>query len=365
MSGSLQRLDPRAIWTILQDPAANPREAVLIIGAGVVLLIMLILLVGIASMSGEASRGAVPSAVSRRRRRREVWVILGGWMAVLGLIGVTSGAVLTDTLTCARCHLDQLEASIESASAHSEVECSGCHSVPGVAGRAAMAVQTVGDLLLAWTETDIGIAHRKPSSAACLRCHAGIVDETAVRIVRVSHAEFVGEPGYRCLDCHGAAGHGPRGEPDDRPRMTLCLRCHDGETASAHCSLCHPGGITSVRGVSKHDYPQVRLPPVTTCEGCHAMERCDACHGLRLPHPPGWSTGPQHGRAGAFERRKLCRKCHDRSDCAVECHPSEAAPGDSHPVDWRTTHGLSSSAETQAQCRMCHFEGFSCKMCHD
>ncbi len=365
MSERLARLDPAFLWSVLQDPTAHPREAVLVIGVGVVLLIAVLLLIGIAFVSGEAARAGAVTETRRRRVRREAWVVAAAWMIASSALVFSGNLALTDRLTCLRCHVDRLEAAIEHSTPHTEVGCADCHAAPGVAGRLALGIQTASDLLLASTGTGMGIAGRLPSSEACLRCHSGVTEGTVSKIVRVSHAQFTRDATFRCLDCHGSVGHGPRGEPDDRPRMTLCLRCHDGETASAHCALCHPGGITDVRGVSKYDYPQVKLPPVTTCEGCHSMERCDACHGLRLPHPPGWATGPKHGRAAAFERRALCRKCHERNDCATDCHPHGAAPGDSHPADWRTQHGVSDSPEAQQACRACHFPGFGCRMCHD
>lgn len=353
---------------VLRDPASYPKQAALLIAAIVVTLIIVILVVGIAMVGAEVARGRPGPAPARRptRVRRDLWVVLGGWVAAVGVVLVAGGVVLTDTATCVRCHRDRFEASAEHSQAHSQIACASCHAEPGIGGRTALGVQTLADVVAQTSGRDLGTAERRPRSSSCLRCHVGIGNALVRRIVRVSHAEFVDDPAYRCTDCHASVGHGPRGEPDDRPRMTLCLRCHDGTGASADCSVCHPGGITDVRGVSAYDYPIVQLPPVTTCEGCHSMERCDACHGLRMPHPADWAEVGRHGRAGAFTRREKCKKCHERADCQSACHPVGAFPGDGHVAEWDTLHGADASPEALARCRQCHSAaGFSCRSCHD
>lgn len=359
------RLDE--IVAALRDPASSPQQAALLIAAIVVLLIVVILVVGIAIVGSEAAK-AKPAAATARRRvrvRRDLWVVLSGWVVAIGVAFVAGGVVLTDTATCVRCHRDRFEASAEHAQAHSKIACASCHAEPGIGGRTALGVQTLADVVVQATGRDLGTAERRPRSSSCLRCHVGIGNALVRKVVRVSHAEFVEDPAFRCTDCHASVGHGPRGEPDDRPRMALCLRCHDGSRASADCAVCHPGGITDVRGVSTYDYPLVQLPPVTTCEGCHSMERCDACHGLRMPHPPDWVEVGRHARAGAFSRREKCKKCHERADCQTACHPTGAFPGDGHAAEWQMLHGADTSREALTQCRQCHSNpGFSCEACH-
>ncbi|TLM70544.1 MAG: hypothetical protein FDZ70_09130, partial [Actinobacteria bacterium] len=269
---------------LLRNPAGNPRAAALLLAALVVVTLVVIVLAGLLIVVGGAPpdpRRSAPGARKRRRKRarRELWVVVGAWMLGIAAAGAAGGIVLTDSSTCVRCHKDRLEMSAADARHHAEIDCAACHAVPGLGGRVVLSLEVLTDLYAAATKRPAALDERRPRSDACRRCHRGIGDSITRKIVRVSHKQFVDEPGWRCLDCHGATGHGPRREPDDRPRMTLCLRCHDGVKASSECAECHPGGITDVRGVSVYDYPQVELGPVHTCEGCHSMERCDACHG--------------------------------------------------------------------------------------
>ncbi|MCL5290972.1 MAG: hypothetical protein M1548_00350, partial [Actinobacteria bacterium] len=75
--------------------------------------------------------------------------------------------------------------------------------------------------------------------------------------------------------------------------------------------------------------------------------------------PRRWSTAG-HAKAAAFEKKAICKKCHDNNFCG-NCHHF---PG--HPADWKLGHRVSGSAEKA--CMSCHLADKSpvfCDLCHD
>jgi hypothetical protein len=140
--------------------------------------------------------------------------------------------------------------------------------------------------------------------------------------------------------------------------MTSCADCHDGVTASRECDTCHVGDIADAGGGTA-EFDLVRLEPPTTCQGCHSLEGCTECHGIEMPHPPGWGDPRNHARSGAFDT-DLCVRCHDEM-----CSPCHSQIHTSHVPDWRTGHR---NAE-RVTCPQCHDETKvgtdMCTLCHD
>ena len=116
-----------------------------------------------------------------------------------------------------------------------------------------------------------------------------------------------------------------------------CGTCHDphAKTVDQHllkiappqlCRTCHgPGGIKP----ASHKQPgwpgnhgQIAKPDVSKCTQCHDEQTfCDACHGLRMPHPSDWlPTG--HAATASFAANSVCFKCHQMRLCQV-CHLRE------------------------------------------
>lgn len=188
-------------------------------------------------------------------------------------------------------------------------------------------------------------------SDRCVRCHSGVVDEvvtTSAGTLQVSHAE-PHAAGMVCTACHQRIGHQGAVEPS----MSQCLECHDSVIASAECSACHlvePTGAAAVaegRGAGSIIYQPVALDS-GNCYGCHETESCDACHGLRLPHPVEYIQGG-HAYDAAWEgKEQLCYQCHDPQECSL-CHRS-FSPASSHPPSFREEH---KSLSRDASC-YCH-----------
>ena len=139
--------------------------------------------------------------------------------------------------------------------------------------------------------------------------------------VMMSHVDPAAA-GFHCTECHIEAGHAP-GSP--RVQMTRCIRCHDGQTASAACPLCHRADTNRISyaadrtDATDRDFPKAQLPSISNCAGCHTEPACDACHGLPMPHPASFSRW-EHAQAGPFGSSPLCLRCHVGKDCE-RCHP--------------------------------------------
>lgn len=367
----LERLDPAVVWQVISDPTRNLTGATLLLAMAI--LVVLIVLTAVTALLetgiGRRRTAADTAAAVAERRRRPPWrsagIALLVAVVVLAVLLVGGTVVGTRDRVCVRCHVRSVaDAEGDRNGDHPTVACGGCHARRGLSGALGLAAGTVRSYAasLLGPGGDKGHAF----SESCLACHEDIVSGTrTVARVRVSHEEFLGE-GFRCVDCHAATGHGGANRPNDRPRMSLCVLCHDGRQAPAKCDLCHVGDITGTRDVSMRHYPMVTLGPPTTCRGCHSLDSCNECHGLELPHTKEFvEKGEVHGPQAAFGRRALCERCHTRDECTAPCHPQSAHPADSHVKDWRTKHGADASADTQSWCRGCHNKAdFGCRMCH-
>ena len=379
MIEDLRQLDPRVMLEVLRDPTSNLAAAALLMAIIVLTLLMVILAIGLFLTGSERNvRRHAPAeddygAPVRERMspRRRVLTTVGAVAAFAALTALANTGLSADR-TCARCHAADTEVTVAAADVsdldpgpHDDVACRSCHAVPGPGGRGSLGVHS----LQAYTSRILGgpaMSLSAPNSASCLSCHEDVEETVTGDRVRVAHDDFLEAGGYRCVDCHGAVGHGPQGKPSDRPRMALCLRCHDDIEVSAACDLCHVGDITGSRDVSIRSYPRLELGPVTTCRGCHSIDTCNDCHGLELPHPQRFLTGAGHGPVAAFDGKRLCENCHERPECATECHPSANHPEDAHPADWASLHAVMGRENGEQWCRSCHNREpeFGCDMCH-
>lgn len=211
--------------------------------------------------------------------------------------------------------------------------CASCHRLDVVSNVADRTRMVTRALLGSDSYGDSAVV----SSVTCLRCHGSVLDETVVgrySNVRMSHAEPVAA-GMTCVGCHDRIGH-----PGYRsPQMTECIECHDDISQPTACDTCHlanPSDRTTrdmpQATASRRVYTQVELRS-DRCYDCHRTESCDACHGLRLPHPPEF-VAERHARDAAWDRKSLCYRCHDVPFCN-RCHLGFAA---SHSEGFEAEH---------------------------
>jgi len=221
---------------------------------------------------------------------------------------------------CINCHemkpaFDQWKTSV-----HAEVTCYDCHMEPGIVNLLVHKVKAVKELYLHLTvfskpnAPKIHAKELKPINEACGKCHSFKRELSFSGDLRVPH-ELHMKKGLQCPTCHSKVVHG---KPEDRkPKMEVCLTCHDGRKAPDKCGACH----------TKKAVPEN-----------HKKSNWFKVH-------------------GAESKTMNCATCHNwRPDWCMSCHKKKPQ---SHLVLWRTNHG-----EHAGQgCKACHLPNF-CMRCH-
>ncbi len=340
----------------MANPQVDPRKTVVFLGAGVLLVLMLvvILLYFVAGPAPGARRE--PGSGRRGRSAYLVW----GLVLVFGGMLLAADQLATAPSTCLRCHETAPSVVTHRQSNHAEVDCMSCHGGGGVTGAIATRVRAAGNVVAHVVHTRPGLS-TSVANTECLGCHQEVTaGARELRGIRVRHADFI-DLGTRCLDCHGAVGHSAKPGFVRRPTMDTCLSCHDGATASTECQTCHTKDIAVAQDIPE-GYPKVHLAGDRSCGGCHTLERCTACHGLEMPHPATFDQPEQHASLAAFDKKdKFCFRCHKPDEC-LRCHQAFAA----HGPDWKQQHGLAGRAWGEG-CKSCHSKSTAknyCDLCH-
>ncbi len=372
------------IGEVIAAPTANLSAALLLLAALALLLLIIVTVIALLVLPSpkpprQVPSRAVPKSAPGRATRpaRTPWILIG----LLAAAALAVGYVGTGTDEfCASCHGNLATAHIAAGSQdatdtaargaiHAKVRCVRCHEDPlplGVASNVAARVRF--GIRYATGSDPAGGAGAVPSRR-CLGCHRSVLERTVESTdtgVRMSHAEPV-RSGVPCVDCHKNAGHRDAAQGVS---MNTCVTCHDGTKAPAECATCHTKD-TAFAARSRRTFSFVHLPPVTDCGGCHDQRTCDACHGLRMPHPQDFLDG-EHARQAGFEKKQLCWRCHTYVECG-KCHsvkaPGLGAWGHGTGDWWRKEHGRSTPQGGQAGCG-CHGRspyaraGNYCKACH-
>ncbi len=384
--GALQRFI-EVVREVIAAPQANLTAAMLLLAS---LALLMLIVVGVIALlvlpSPRRPRTRTASGMGRSALEGRAAPLLTPMRVVviavllLGALAIAYAGTSTDG-ACGSCHADILASrtgsdevtdtadAVASSQAHRGIRCVRCHEdslplglLPNVGARVRMGLASLTG------RTARGSSALVPSRR-CLACHRrildGVVESTATGVV-MSHREPLGA-GVSCLECHQNVGHqpGPQGVS-----MNTCVRCHDGERASATCSACHTKD-TAYAARSRRTFAPVHLPPVNDCGGCHDQRVCDACHGLRMPHPQDFLDG-EHARSAGFEKKELCWRCHEWTECG-KCHmvkaPGRGAWGHGTGDWWRQEHGRITPKGSPAGCG-CHGRspyarsGNYCKACH-
>ena len=370
-----------AALDIIADPTSNLTAAVFLMAA-VVLLVLIVILAAIivilpagSRRSAAAPRAAtdvdpgvgpgtssegvgtsVPlaraahssSGVHVLSGRRGAWVIVALSMAALAsaYIGTAQDSY------CLTCHSEVRPEGYDSR--HADVACVRCHEdALAVLSNTARRAQ---DIAAHYGIGGSSYSAQVPSSR-CYSCHRDI-DDAVTRNeetgVMMSHAEPLGA-GYSCANCHRSDEHPDMGMPVG---MSVCLACHDAVQASAECDTCHAKDASAASGLAAERICGTATITRTDCEGCHSMESCDACHGLRMPHSEEFLR--THPRYSGFDLKDLCfEQCHTQADCG-KCHGAWS----NHPPSFKEEH---KRLPEDSACDTCHgkHEGPICDLCHD
>lgn len=260
---------------VLADPMGYPREAAVLIVAGVLLLAQAVVVAALAVdavIRATQERGG-PRSIRPHRVLADASTIALA-LAALAAVAALAPAAPVVSRWCGVCHTMERVTTAWRNDAHSGVSCYACHARPGLIGM--IQAGSVGAARLLGGERGY-----VPASVAferrCLRCHVEVVRSVTDGAIRMRHEDVIAD-GYECTTCHPWAGHAAARPTTAivRSRMTICFGCHDDATAPTSCTLCHdgppderaaaqPGGVG--HGV--------------TCAGCHSAEtekRCASCH---------------------------------------------------------------------------------------
>ena len=236
-----------------------------------------------------------------------------------------------------------------------EIACEDCHT--GIA------------------DSDRSTDHNIPEMDICESCHDIEDDENCgmchslpeepsggiatPREISFNHRRHLAN-GLECLFCHGSPGDESR-PYTSMPSKPLCMNCHNGETVSWDCSLCHDKGISlldihPVDWRAQHDDQATR--DSDWCSTCHAGENfCQDCHrGDNL-------TGTTHGLnyrythgLDAIAKETDCVACHDSRTFCNECHIRELRlPWQHSTSSWLLDHGDAARRDVE-NCASCHDE---------
>jgi hypothetical protein len=350
----------------------------------VVTIVMLVVVIIITVILWSSSSRGRLEALLEDRAHGTTSIDSSRWTVRVAVVALLFAAMLgadyymSRPSQCAQCHRDNAHAEALALSPHASVSCMRCHRAVGVTGAARQALAYTRWIVSYTAAQKVpAIAAGSVESAACLRCHGDIRQTRAYGGIRVRHADFLDE-GYLCRDCHNSASHpGVVAEPSE-PSMNKCIVCHDGETISAECDVCHVQEIIDYV-VTGRELPQVTTLNTTNCYGCHDnAQECFWCHGATMPHPDEWypddpvahTVAGTHARAG-FVDRESCWRCHygegslfNPTDEACRCH---GLFGPMHGGEaWVAEHGLQATGQKPgqyAECFMCHNNNL-CARCH-
>jgi len=172
------------------------------------------------------------------------------------------------------------------------------------------------------------------------------------------------KPEIKCTDCHNTIAHDQVPPIKNYPTLEKCLSCHNGQTASAKCDLCHRAKAAKPSLPDRWPWSVTHGPTwrqthgmgnLNACSACHAKEYCQKCHQIEMPHPYYWKDS--HGKVAA-KTPTSCTQCHTRSACQ-NCHQIEMP----HPTDWLKNHSSYTRLQGKKLCSNCHYEE-SCDRCH-
>jgi hypothetical protein len=161
--------------------------------------------------------------------------------------------------------------------------------------------------------------------------------------LRFNHRVHV-ERKVDCKVCHEDMDEVVLATRNQLPKMSTCLKCHDGSQASAECKTCH---LESAPGRLRLAFASALLRPIQGNPfGMDHGPRFDVNHGTR-----------------AKLARETCMQCHAMNECQ-SCHDSLQKPLSIHPNDYITIHPVQARSQT-TQCQSCHRMQSFCVACHE
>ena len=203
---------------------------------------------------------------------------------------------------------------------------------------------------------------------ACFRCHS---QNIAVGGSAPGQCSFCHTPEFNLIPAsHTAAGWFPQGHgvaaAQEESRVAQV-------SGSAYTPWITGGAVTKenekvasdTENAAKPESLGENLPKVDTinqCSTCHPREFCNGCHGVPMPHPPGFvKTHGPYGKANP----QVCAKCHGQGvDFCNSCHHGTTLGYAIDPKQtWKVQHPKAVAQTGASACFQCHAPTY-CAVCH-
>ncbi len=298
-------------------------------------------------------------------RAERVWyVVLSALAVVVAVIGLSAAASVSPSY-CGACHRTATDSLRESA--HADTGCDSCHASSDPIRLIEDRLRVASMIPAAAWPGSMAIGGRVDDQA-CLDCHAAGIDRlVTVRGIRMDHRAPTDE-GWSCTRCHGDTGHGTQSSGQRRYTMDDCLECHHATSKNiSGCDICHEQGgpdrereaVTPWRVTHGSNWRQTHgMGRLENCSACHSEGYCVSCHGMPLPHEPGFLS--DHGEMViSLGGRDKCLDCHTSAMCEG-CHGGVEMP---HPAAFLDRHSELVEEAGEEPCLRCHEES-SCDGCH-
>lgn len=334
---------------VAKDPFGNIMALVLLLSIGFVLVLLFAVVFLLAVFNADAANIAEAERVARqkvldaelgllsseelsrrrwnRRTNRAIRVL--ATVVVCLLVWGSFGFSTQRSDMCMSCHnKENLHSKPFKNSAHKDADCSACHEGGSLLSRSIIATPKRLAHFISSVTTDghpTTVFTPLPNNG-CTSCHKDMQKTMLVNAdgnkVKVAHKHPL-DAGMSCIDCHAFANNAVSSIHDTG--MQSCLSCHDNESQSAECVVCHIGDPTAPS--TRKPSPENARTQVTRadCYACHNPQKCDSCHGVRMPHPQGPGGYLDFHAADAKKGYNRCFKCHDKGGC-LDCHFDGGAP---------------------------------------
>lgn len=285
-------------------------------------------------------------------------------IALVVMLGIALSATSKSGF-CQLCHEMKSDYKSWKTSTHSNFECVSCHIEPGAVNFLRHKLSASEEVTKHFTrdyKTPINgkseLSVKMPSET-CLRCHSEPGKE------RTSSVLFDHKPhkdaGFTCAYCHNRIAHAATTGYEKRVNMKFCLNCHKEKKAPVKCSTCHPKNFNLKP--ESHSNKAVWIKShgkgnQSECSSCHYNQKnfCNSCHGLQMPHPPGWNKTHVKERPSQAK----CAKCHTSKEPCESCHHQGYDPAGEN---WVKVHPRTVRDKGIARCLTCHDAG-KCSSCH-
>lgn len=206
-------------------------------------------------------------------------------------------------------------------STHEKMSCIECHVEPGAKNRTVFISKAVGEHYLRYALPNKTNLFDEPTRKACQECHTTYRVVSASGDLLVPHRAHIEVLKMSCADCHEALVHTQNTKGVNTPQMKECLKCHDGEEASAECKSCHtekgyPENHEAKDWLEVHSEREKEID----CAECHAWtpDFCKECHSKKPKRHTIGNWKKLHAKP-AKKNSKQCMICHKKKKC-LECH---------------------------------------------